>query len=127
MLFVDLSKYAIMSKWLFVLVIILLCSCKSRHTYYVHIIKMNNEEHIDTIRASSDSGAYSKGYKYFKVGEYVEADIKDTIKNCTPGTYKSFTVTNQKGKNIFFHLSDKAKADLDSKAKMISGIDDPDE
>lgn len=97
----------------------LFSACKRTKIYYVHIVKVNNEQHTDTIKASSDSIAYARGYKYFKVGELLEKDIKDSVQNCTPGTYKSFTVTDAKGRLISYNLSDKAKAELEEKARFI--------
>ena len=103
-------------KRVLLLLLIVMCGCRNK-TYYIHIITMSNEEHIDTIKASSDSVAYAKGYKYFKIGEFVEKGIKDTIQNCAIGTYKSFFVTDSRNKTIEYKLSGKAKYELEQKAK----------
>ena len=96
--------------------------CRKK-TYYVHIIKSNNTEHIDTIRASSDSIAYAKAYKYYMVSQLVENIVKDEMAQNNTPIDQRFYVKTKRGKLIHFNLSDKDKSTQEQKAKdAVGGI-----
>lgn len=109
------------------LVAFLLTGCKKK-TYYVHIIKSDHTEHIDTIRASSDSSAYAKGYKYYMVSLLTENIIKDEMtRDATPLDQK-FYVQTKSGKTLHYTLSAEARLAQEKKAKdALGGVINEDE
>ena len=102
------------------LIILVTSGCRKK-TYYVHIILSNNTERIDTIRASSDSSAYAKGYKYYVVSQLTENIIKDEMAKSAIPADQRFYVTNKSGKTLRYTLSDKAKSIQEQKAKDALG------
>ena len=103
-----------------VLLALLVAGCKKK-TYYVHILKTNNTEHIDTIRSSSDSAAYAKGYKYYVVSLLVENLVLEEIEKSGIPLDQRFYVKTRSGKTIKYNLSPEAKKLQEQKAKDAVG------
>jgi hypothetical protein len=110
-----------------VLLAFLTSGCKKK-TYYVHILKTNNTEHIDTIHASSDSAAYARGYKYYVVSLLVENMVMEEVEKSGVPMDQRFYVKNRSGKTIKYNLSDQAKKLQEQKAKdAVGGVGSGDE